>query len=74
MWVDHEKYLDFIDGLIDKAKANVSDYEHFHGERLAHIPSMHPMDSFLYGVASGKLDQLVYLRSLFEALEETEGG
>jgi hypothetical protein len=66
MIIDAEKYLAFLDGLITKAQVNVLEYEEFHEDRLANIPAMDPMDSFLYGVASGKLDQLEYLRMLME--------
>ena len=72
MLIDGEKLLDFIDELIKQAQVNVADYEEFHGDKLADIPRLPPLDAFLYGVASGKLDQLVYIAQLFEALLEAE--
>ena len=73
MLIDAEKYLAFLDELVKKAQVNVWEYEEFHEDRLAHIPSMEPTDSFLYGVASGKLQQLEYLRDMVEAREKELG-
>jgi hypothetical protein len=73
MLIDAEKYLAFLDELVKKAQVNVWEYEEFHEDRLADIPSMNPMDSFLYGVASGKLQQLEYLRDMVEARKEELG-
>ena len=67
MLIDGEKFLIFLDDLLEQAEVNIADYEEFHGDRLAHIPSMAPMDAFLYGVASGKLQQLEYIKQLVEA-------
>ena len=73
MVIDTEKFLAFLDELISKAQINVWEYEEFHEDKLAHIPSMNPLDSFLYGVASGKLDQLEYLRMMVESRMEELG-
>jgi hypothetical protein len=73
MIIDGEKFLAFLDDLISKAQVNVFDYEEFYEDRLANIPEMQPTDAFLYGVASGKLDQLDYLRQLVESRMEELG-
>lgn len=73
MIIDGDKFLAFLDELIGKAQVNVYDYEEFYQDRLANIPKMQPMDAFLYGVASGKLDQLEYLRTLVETRIEELG-
>jgi hypothetical protein len=61
-------FLEYLDDLVDKAQANVNDYEHFHDKRLADIRNMDATDSFLYGVASGKLEATKNLRDLVEEL------
>lgn len=61
-------FLEYIDDLVDKAQANVDDYEHFHDKRLADMRKMDPMDSFLYGVASGKLEATKNLRDVIVEL------
>ena len=53
MLIDAEKFLDFLENIIQQTQSNVYEYEDFHGNHLAHIPSMDPMDAFLYGIASG---------------------
>lgn len=73
MKIDGYKFSEFLDSLIDKAEANVQDYEEFHGPQLANIPDMNPMDSFLYGVGNGKLEQLKYLKLLVdEAIKQKQ--
>lgn len=71
--LNSEKFLAFLESLIDQAQGNVWEYEDFHENRLANIPAMDPMDSFLYGVASGKLQQLEYLKQLVETRMEELG-
>jgi hypothetical protein len=61
-------FLEYLDDLVDKAQVNVSEYESFHDKRLADIRNMAPTDSFLYGVASGKLDAIKNLRDLVTEL------
>jgi hypothetical protein len=56
--------IEFLDDLIEKAQLNVYDYEEFHTNKLADIRKMDPMDSFLYGVATGKLDVARNMRAL----------
>jgi hypothetical protein len=57
-------FVEYLDDLVEKAETNVLDYEHFHGNKLANIPGMNPLDSFLYGIASGKLETLKNMRDL----------
>lgn len=61
--------LDFLNGLIQEATVNVASYEDYDGEKfnLANFRSMEPWDSFLYGIATGKKDQVEYLYTLVEA-------
>lgn len=74
MLIDGEKLLVFLEELIEQAQLNVWDYEEFHGKtKLANIPAMASIDSFLYGVASGKLQQLEYLKQMVEARIEELG-
>ena len=73
MLIDAKKYLDLLDDLIEQAQSNVWEYEEFHENKLANIPAMSSMDAFLYGVASGKLQQLEYLRLQVEARLEQLG-
>jgi hypothetical protein len=71
--IDSEKYLIFLEELIEKARVNVLDYEEVYEDHLANIPKLPPLDAFLYGVASGKLQQLEYLRDMVEAREKELG-
>ena len=64
MIIKGEEFLAFLDQLVDQAQINVWDYEEFHEDRLANIRDMNPMDSFLYGIATGKLQQVEYLRDM----------
>lgn len=73
MIVDGKKLLFFLEDLANQARSNVLEYEEFHGNNLANIKIMNPMDSFLYGVASGKLQQIQYLQDLIEARMEEFG-
>lgn len=73
MLIDSDKYLDLLDDLIEQAKINVWEYEEFHEDKLANIPNLNPMDSFLYGIASGKLQQLEYLKQMVESRVEELG-
>lgn len=66
MLVKSKKLLEFISTLIEQAQTNVYEYEEFYEDRLADIRRMQPMDAFLYGVASGKLQQLEYIKQLIE--------
>jgi hypothetical protein len=61
-------FVEYLDDLVDKAQANVDEYEAFHDKRLADIRNMAPIDSFLYGVASGKLETLRNVRDLIVEL------
>ncbi len=65
-------FMDYLDELVNKAQLNVYDYEEFHQDKLANIPSMKPIDAFLYGVASGKLEMAKHLRNLIEDLMEKQ--
>jgi hypothetical protein len=66
MVIKGEEFLAFLDQLIDQAQINVWEYEEFYEDKLAHIPSMSPIDSFLYGIASGKLQILEDLKTMVE--------
>jgi hypothetical protein len=57
-------FIEYLDDLARKERENVDEYENFHGNKLADIRSLDPMDSFLYGVASGKLSMAEDLRDL----------
>lgn len=61
-------FLEYLDDIVDKAQANVEDYEAFHDKKLADIRNMQPLDAFLYGVASGKLEASRSIRDLIEEL------
>ena len=54
--------IEFLDDLVEKAQLNVYEYEEFHQDRLADIRKMDPFDSFLYGIATGKLDVATGMR------------
>ena len=73
MLIDGDKFLIFLEELIEQAQANVWDYEEIHGNKLANIPGMDSMDAFLYGVASGKLQQAEYMQQLVETRMEELG-
>jgi len=57
----------FLERLKEQAQVNVWDYEDFHEDKLADIRNLQPVDAFLYGVASGKLQQVEYLIQLIES-------
>jgi hypothetical protein len=63
-------FLEYLEDLVDKAQANVEDYEIFYDKKLADLRNMNSVDSFLYGVASGKLDAVKHLRDLVTELME----
>lgn len=67
-------FTEYLDDLVDKAQANVDEYETFHDKRLADIRNMLPLDAFLYGVASGKLETLRNLRDLIIELMDRYDG
>ena len=62
--------IEFLDGLIEKAQLNVYDYEEFHTNKLADIRKLDPLDAFLYGIATGKLDTA---RNMRELIREVTG-
>jgi hypothetical protein len=65
---DRKTFTEFLDDLVDACQDNVDQYEEFHQGNLADIRKLEPMDSFLYGLASGKLDMVVSLRDLITEL------
>jgi hypothetical protein len=71
--IDSEKYLDLLDDIHDQAKTNVEEYEGFHQGRLANIRDMDPMDAFLYGIATGKLQQIDYIIDMVEQRKQDLG-
>jgi hypothetical protein len=73
MLIESDKFLEFLDNLIEQAQANVYDYEEFYEDRIADIRKMQPMDAFLYGVATGKLQQVEYFKQLVESGEDLYG-
>ena len=64
--IDGEKFLILLEEMIEQAQLNIWDYEEFHQDNLANIPAMASMDAFLYGVASGKMQQLEYIKQMVE--------
>lgn len=73
MLIESNKFLEFLEELINQAQLNVYDYEEFYEDRIADMRKMQPMDAFLYGVATGKLQQAEYFKQLIEAGEEFHG-
>jgi hypothetical protein len=67
MTIDYEGFLEFINMLLTKAEHNIHTWEEVGVNRMADFRKMDPWDAFLYGVASGKKDQLDYLKTLLEA-------
>lgn len=61
-------FVEYLDNLVVKAEQNVAEYEAFHDKKLADLRNMNSVDSFLYGVASGKLDATKHLRNLIVEL------
>jgi hypothetical protein len=66
-------FLEFMDALVAEDQENVEDYEHFHEDRLADIRKLAPMDAFLYGIATGKLDRSIFIRDLVKELMDQFG-
>ena len=60
--------IEYLGELVEKDKDNVKTYEDFHENKLANIRDMNPLDSFLYGVACGKLDRSREIKELIEEL------
>jgi hypothetical protein len=60
--------LDYLDAMVKKDKENVQEYEGFHRDKLKDVRNLDPMDSFLYGIATGKLDRSISIRDLMKDL------
>ena len=67
MILDLEGFLEFINMLLVKAEQNIVTWEEVGIDRMTDFRKLDPWDAFLYGVASGKKDQLDYLKMLLEA-------
>jgi hypothetical protein len=66
--VKAEEVLEYLENLIDEASENVATFEYYDGTtfKLADFRKMDPWDAFLYGIATGKKDQLELLYALIQ--------
>ena len=59
---------EYLDAVVEELQQNVNEYEMFHDKKLLDIRKMEPFDSFLYGIATGKLAVAKDLRDLIKEL------
>lgn len=66
--VKAEEVLEYLEDLIYEAASNVESFEQYDEDvfKLADFRKMDPWDAFLYGIATGKKDQLELLYTLIQ--------